>query len=1041
MQVFVLLFACVTCLAVCRADELAAVTGLVTDPNGRSVPGVTILITNLSTDVASRTVTNDQGIYYLPSLQPGIYRMTIDKDGFKSIVKNGIELHVQDVASINFELQLGSVNETVTVEAGGLVIDTTDASVSTVIDHNLAQSLPLNGRSFNTLLQLTPGVVIAQAPQVGGPSLPGQFSIAGQRTDANSFSVDGVSANFGVASSTVAGNSGTGSAQAFSVFGGTSSLVSVDALQEFRIETSSFAPEFGRSPGGQVILTTRSGTNDFHGGLFDYFRNTVLDANDWFANAAGLSRSPEHHNDFGGFLGGPLWKDHTFFFFSYEGARLVLPGTADIQVPSEYARSTAPAQLAPYLNAFPQPNDQTIIPGVYTAAFIGPYSNRGTLNAASLRVDQKLSDRFFVFGRYNYAPSSTTSRNASIPNNPETVTGNTQTLTVGANMLFSRLISNTLRGNYSTQSSGSTWAMDSLGGAVPINPSFVLGSFPVSNNLGNFEDFDTNSFYLGKEARNSTAQINFVDDLALTLGAHQLKFGGDYRAIFFDANPYQSGVFLFTSTIQEFVSPGTAGSASISTTSAVAAKILAQSLGLYAQDMWKVTPRLTITYGLRWELAPAPSGRSSTILSSWTNTSNPAEIGLAPTGTPVWRTTYTNFAPRLGLAYSVTPQGDFVVRAGVGFFYDTTAGEVGSLATSFPNSAFGPPAGVSPTVTLPANDFTPYLSAISLQPPFPSVVDGFADNLRAPRSYQWNVALEKSLGGTQVISATYVGQAGRDLLRQEGLPQPNASFSGDLLLTVNTARSNYNALQLQYRRPLSARLQALLGYTWSHSLDNASNDALVAVSHTIISAANDYANSDFDVRHSFSGAVAYSIPSLGRSGLVSTLTRDWSLDAVIVARSGFQFNPVLLFGGPAGASLSRPNLVPGQPIWLYGSQCIAVDGPPCAGGKGLNPAAFTIPATGQQGTEPRNDIPGFGLTEVDLSVARKFAINERLNLQFQADAFNVLNHPNFTNPVGLVQFGILMTSTRMLNQGLGGLNPLFQEGGPRSLQLSLKLTF
>jgi hypothetical protein len=386
------------------------------------------------------------------------------------------------------------------------------------------------------------------------------------------------------------------------------------------------------------------------------------------------------------------------------------------------------------------------------------------------------------------------------------------------------------------------------------------------------------------------------------------------------------------------------------------------------------------------------------------------------------------------VAYSLTQQNDFVVRAGFGLFYDTTAGSVGALAGSFPSNTSGPPPGVPTTVTLPVSDFGPYLSPISLQPPFPPFTAGFVNNLQYPRSYQWNVALEKSFSGKQVFSAGYVGQAGRDLLRQEGLFQPNSSFSDNFLLTGNTARSNYNALQLQYRRPLLARLQALLNYTWSHSLDNASQDGVVAVSHTVISAARDYSNSDFDVRHSFSGGVTFSAPSAAKSGLLSILTRNWSLDTVIVVRTGFPFNAALVYGGPAGAGLSRPNLIPGQPFW--------VPNPAAGGGKSLNASAFTIPPAGEQGTEPRNDIQGLGLTQVDLSVARKFAISERLGLQFRADAFNAFNHPNFANPLGLVQLGsFYMSSTRMLNQGLGGLNPLFQEGGPRSLQLSLKLTF
>src|SRR5258707_11117972 len=279
MRVCVLIVACLAGFAICRADELAEVTGLVTDPNGRSVPGVTVLITNLSTNVVSRTVTNDQGIYRVPSLQPGIYRMTLDKDGFKSVVKSGIELHVQDVASINFELQIGSVTETVTVEAGGLVLNTTDGTVSTVVDRQFAENLPLNGRSFQTLIQMTPGVVLTAANVTDA----GQFSVNGQRADANYWMVDGVSANIGV-SATGSGSGLAGGLGSFSAQGGTNGLVSVDALQEFRIQTSTYAPEFGRTPGAQISIVTRSGANQFHGTAFDYLRNDALDANDWFAD-------------------------------------------------------------------------------------------------------------------------------------------------------------------------------------------------------------------------------------------------------------------------------------------------------------------------------------------------------------------------------------------------------------------------------------------------------------------------------------------------------------------------------------------------------------------------------------------------------------------------------------------------------------------------------------------------------------------------------------------------------------------------------------
>src|SRR6202044_1402450 len=258
-----------SCLAAQSPNGI--INGLVLDPAGRAIAGSEIRIVNDATGVQYIGMTNDEGIYVVTNLPPGTYRLQVSKIGFKTLIKPDIILNVQDSLAINFTLPIGAASVTITVPGGAALVNTESGAVSTVIDRNFVASLPLNGRSFNTLLQLTPGVVIAPST----PNSPGQFSIAGQRTSANNFSVDGVSANFGVSAGiTPGGSSGLGQAQAFSALGGTSSLVSVDALQEFRIETSSFAPEFGRTPGGQVVLTTRSGTDDFHGGAFDYFRNT-----------------------------------------------------------------------------------------------------------------------------------------------------------------------------------------------------------------------------------------------------------------------------------------------------------------------------------------------------------------------------------------------------------------------------------------------------------------------------------------------------------------------------------------------------------------------------------------------------------------------------------------------------------------------------------------------------------------------------------------------------------------------------------------------
>jgi hypothetical protein len=1030
------------------------VSGIVLDPSGGAIAGAQVLIINEATAVQFPGKANGEGYYVVPNLPPGTYRIQVSNSGFKTIIKPDIIIHVEDALAINFSLPIGAASEIVTVQGGAAIINTENASVGTVIDRNFVESLPLNGRSFNTLLQLTPGVVIAP---ISNGFEHGQFSISGQRTDANSFSVDGVSANFGTSSTGAVGQSGTGTAQAFSALGGTSSLVSADALQEFRIETSSFAPEFGRSPGGQVILTTRSGTNEFHGTMFDYFRNTAMDANNWFNDDASpqIPKAPEHHNDFGGVLGGPIWKDKTFFFASYEGSRLDVPSTMEIQVP--YINSTVPscspsAAIAPFLEAYPKPNGP-VSSATCTGQFTGSFADKATLDAGSLRIDHTFNGRFSIFGRYNDAPSQLTDRAYSLSNISTTVT-DTQTATVGVNMTLSSRLVNALRGNYSTQRAGVSYALDSFGGATPPDPSVLFGSLPPGQTLAFFLPFDgTQEYSLGRDADNRTKQLNFVDDLSFTLGAHQLKFGADYRAIFLDNVPFKNAFTYITLSVQDLISTGQVFLFLPETL--LPARVLSQSTSLYAQDNWKASRRLVLTYGVRWELSPAPEGLGSTTLASWLNVNSPSAITLAPAGTSLWHTTYGDFAPRFGIAYTLDDAGSMVLRAAVGVFYDLGLGASADLGSLFPNQAIG----TYLSQPVPVTNISSFVPTVSAMPPYPANgSEGFDPNLKLPRSYQWNVALEKSFGGRQAISATYVGQAGRDLLRQEALYQPNPNFLGGFELTGNGARSNYNALQLQYRRPLSSRVQALFNYTYSHSLDNASNDVIAGLSNTVISAANDYASSDFDVRHSFSGALTFSVPSVGTSGALALLTRDWSLDTVVVARTGFPVNPTLAAPSSLGAESIRPDLVPGEPFYLYGAQCTKVFGPlseggngaleagqVCPGGMGLNPAAFdaTTPvAENRQGTLGRNAIPGFGLTQVDLSIGRKFAITERINVQFRTDAFNLFNHPNFTSPSGYLSGGpSQLLSRETLNTGLGGLNPLFQQGGPRSLQLSLRLAF
>ncbi len=374
------------------------------DSSGAVVPGATVRLADVDRGTAIEAATENDGVYTFANALPGKYRVDVEKAGFRTVQMIGITLNVQQNLEQNFKLEIGSPSETVTVEANAENLNTSDATVSTLVDNRFVENMPLNGRSFGSLLDLVPGVVLNSANFYD----QGQFSVNGQRPDANYFTVDGVSANIGTNASNP-GQGGAGQLPATSAFGGMSNLVSLDALQEFRVQTSTFAPEFGSTPGAQVSVATKSGTNDLHGTAFEYFRNDVLDANDWFADNKGLKKAALRQNDFGGVLGGPIKKDELFFFGTYEGLRVRQPQVANTYEPTIATRQSAAAAVQPLLNAFPTPNGPDL--GNGTAGFAATYSDPSSLDSFSGRIDY-LSKKATLFGRYSDAPSSIQQRGA-----------------------------------------------------------------------------------------------------------------------------------------------------------------------------------------------------------------------------------------------------------------------------------------------------------------------------------------------------------------------------------------------------------------------------------------------------------------------------------------------------------------------------------------------------------------------------------------------------------------------------------------------------
>jgi hypothetical protein len=1059
----------------------ATISGVVVDSAGKDIQDARIEIVNDATGVHYSSETNGTGIYTVTILPPGEYRIQVSKVGFKTIIKPDIVLNVQSALALNFTLPVGATSESVTVEAGSTPINTTDASVSTVIDRNFVANIPLNGRSFQTLIELTPGVIVTPSNIYDA----GQFSINGQRAASNYWTVDGVSANVGIGTTGVGnpGNGLSGTLGSFSAVGGTNSLVSVDALQEFRIQTSTFAPEFGRTPGGQISIATRSGGAQFHGTAFDYLRNDVFDANNWFngyTNNPPLSKARERQNDFGGTLGGPLLWKRTFFFASYEGLRLQLPQTAITTVPdasftpgTTNSRNTAISAVQPYFNSFPLPNansaeiflpcDPSTDPSCSasgqeatgSANFNSSYSNPASLDASSIRLDHQLNDSLSIFGRYNYSPSDIVQRGggSSLSTvSPSRIT--VQTATAGATWSISSAKADELRVNYSRTNASSNAYLDNFGGALPLPSLPILAPFSSANGFFSFNVASLQQGILsdGESQQNLQRQANIVDNMSIQEGSHNLKFGVDFRGL---SPVYAPPAYVQGVAFLDIPSAVDGQLEDSQVASSVNPAFLFRNLGLYVQDTWHRTSSLTLTYGFRWDVDFVPQSVQGPGFPAVTNfdLNNLSTLALAAPGTPPYRTTYDNLAPRIGVAYAphFARDSQTVLRGGFGVFYDLASSEAGNLVGgSYPfaseDLSFGGSFPLNASATTP-----PPITADSLKT---GVLYAFDPNLKLPYTLEWNGALEQSVGKDQTFSMTYVGSAGRRLLQTATILAPNANFEF-LQAVTNAAVSNYQALQAQFQRRLSRRLQALASYGWSHSIDTGSAGSVAVGSNALApsAVAGNRGPSDFDIRNAFSCAFTYELPPPKIARFADAVLSGWSTENVIQSRTAPPVNvtdaSLYEFNGGFLANV-RPDLVPGQPPYLDGAQY--------PGGKAFNPAAFTNPpidpTTGnplRQGDVSRNSLRGFGMAQWDFGVHRKIQLHESLALEFRAEMFNILNHPNFGQPSG--QFGVggfgvaTQTLGQSLSEGFGGnvgggaFSPLYQLGGPRSMQFALKFTF
>lgn len=1023
----------------CSQSTNATLSGTVTDSAGGAIPDASIDIVNDATGVQYATKTNKVGSYTISVLPPGQYRVQASKVGFKTIITPGVVLNVQSGLALNFSLPIGATSESITVEAGSSAINTTDASVSTVIDRKFVENVPLNGRSFQDLIQMTPGVV-TQSPQTtnASPGYLGEFSVNGQRTESNYYTVDGVSATGGGAAGGNAQPGNSGAVASSTALGTTQSILSVDALQEFRVSSSTYSAQYGRSPGGQFSFSTRSGTNRPHGTLFDYLRNDAVDANNWFNDYYGVRRTALRQNDFGGTFGGPIWLPHlyngidkSFFFFSYEGLRLVQPVAASTQyVPSLAVRTSAPTALQAVFNAFPVPTGSEITDstGALTglSPFVASYSLPASINANSLRLDHRFSEKLNVFFRAAYTPTFSKTRNLSSVSKSDV---GTLSYTFGVTSQLLQHLTNDFRLGYTRSRAAIDMSLDSFGGATPADLRTALG-VPGTYSPSAAEPYiyvsgvGTTNLYV-YDAFTKSQQWNITDTVGISRGHHSFSLGIDERHIISPIVP-PSLLILPQWYSRQSMLTNTADASSIQKSST--ATPVFNEFAAFIQDEWHVSPTFTLSSGLRWEVNPAPTeahgNDAYTVLG---NLNDPTSLTLAPRGTSLWKTYWYNLAPRLGGAWVVrnTPGRETVLRVGSGVYSDT-----GNQIATQGFSGLGFYASKTYTgVSVPATAAQLNFTTDAAAPYTSSYVYMFPSHMQSPYSLQWNTSLEQALGKSQVLTVSYVASAGRRLLQvqQHSVNALNSTF-GSIYYIPNNVTSNYQSLELKFQRSVSRGLQALVSYAWSHSLDYGSNNSSYPLR---------YANSDFDIRHNLQAGLSWEIPNYRGNRLLRAVTNNWSTDDRFMARTAF---PITLQGkritdSTTGARYyGNLNLVPNTPVYLYGSEY--------PGGRALNPSAFSYPTTtGDVGNAPRNFVRGFGAVQWNTALRREFHLHENLTAQFRAEAFNVLNHPNFgyvDSTLSDAQFG-LATST--LNQSLGSMSSLYQQGGPRSMQFALKLMF
>lgn len=1036
----------------------ASLSGVVEDSTGARIPDAKIRLINSLTGFEYDATSGHDGMFFLSGLISGAYTLQIERQGFATAQVTGLILNVGDAKNLLIRLKVGSVSETVEIDASAISVNTAEATVNTSLDRRFVMNVPVNGRSFQDLITMTPGVVTQSPQAIASPvTANGSLSVNGQMTNANYFLVDGVSGNFGAAD--LSGSRkipSDGSQPALTALGTTQSLASVDALEEFRVLSSSYSAEYGTAPGGQFILVTRSGTGtayrSIHGSMYYYGRYDPSDSIDWFegfnektvlaTQLSGFGNTvPYHQNDFGGTFGFSVpfvdmrnGHDQTYVFSSFEQVH-VSQATGFLRqfIPSDTILNEAPSSLQSVLRDFPIGSFGEPEPPLVPGFSYSPLPS--SLTATEVRLDRAFGLKTTVFLRYAGSPSDNESLNLTAFGLTHDVA---QSWTLGATTELSRTRNNGFNFGYAKDARKlNTSVVEPLFyNAEPIVP--ILNFLP---NLGIPSSYPSASgqIYLhmpglgestinADQATSAIHQWNLRDIFGFQAGSHFLRFGIDYRHIVSNVTPAPLSVEADFFDVNSLLNNS---ASDISITRTEPATPVFHEFSAFAQDEWRLSKTLTLSPGLRWEVDPPPHGEHDadayTLLGS---AANPSTLQLAPRGTPLWHTSWLNLAPRLGAAWSVSqkPGQELVLRAGAGLYFATGNGPAAAAFNAIGFSATNHLQNVPVPVTsaqldFPTNPTAPYTNAFA-----------FPRHLQLPLTFQWNVSVDRALGLNQLLNASWVGASGHRLLdpRLTDINVQNPDF-GEIYTFPSGVMSSYESLQLKFQRSISPGVQALASYAWSHALDYGST----APEFPLV-----YGNSDLDVRHNLQAVVSWQQHPRDGNWLVRYFLGGWAADGRFTARTGFPVNLMgNLFSDPATGDryLSGVDLVPGRPLYVYGSQYPggrAFNGGPNA----VNPA-FVLPAGSNAGNAPRNLVRDFGDVQMNAAIAQDLHFSKWFNLHLRAEAFNLFNHPELGYIDPVVSNALFGQATLLLNQSFGSGGPLYEPGGPRSLQFSARIHF